>query len=95
MPFTEDLDAFFVDFTDEVIWDNAEYKGILEEPDQILADGVVLSTEYQLTVKTTDFASVVFDKDLVINSEAYTVRNMRKIDDGSLSIISLSKTSEE
>ena len=46
MAFTEDLDVFFSDFNDTVVYDIATYKGILEQPDEIVADGVVLTTDY-------------------------------------------------
>ena len=92
MPFTEDLDTFFIDFTDSVIYDNAEYKGILNQPDEVMADGVVLTTDYELTAKTSDFGTLLFDAAMEINLENYTVRSVRKIDDGSLCIVSLTKT---
>ena len=41
MAFIEDLDAFFIDFTDSVIYDNAEYKGILDQPDEMIADNIL------------------------------------------------------
>ena len=92
MPFTEDLDTFFIDFTDSVIYDNAEYKGILEQPDEIIADNTVMTTDYELTGKTSDFGRILFDESIQINQENYTVRSVRKIDDGSLCIVSLTKT---
>ena len=94
MPFLEDLDTFFIDFTDSVIYDNAEYKGILEQPDEIIADNTVMTTDYELTGKTSDFGRILFDESIQINQENYTVRSVRKIDDGSLCIVSLTKTEE-
>lgn len=95
MVFKENLNVFFDEFTDEVIYDNAIYFGMLDEPDEIIADNTILSTEYELKVKTSDFKDVVFDKQIKINSEDYIVRNMRKIDDGKISIISLSKDDDD
>ena len=94
MPFTEDLDTFFIDFRDSVIYDNAEYKGILEQPDEIIADNTVMTTDYELTGKTSDFGAILFDEVIKVNNEDYTVRSVRKIDDGSLCIVSLTKTDE-
>lgn len=91
MAFIEDLDSFFIDFTDSVIYDNAEYKGILDQPDEMIADNTVLTTDYELTGKSSDFASILFDEDIEINQEAYKVRSVRKIDDGTLCIVSLTK----
>ena len=94
MPFTEDLDTFFIDFKDSVIYDNAEYIAFLDQPDEMIADSVVLTTDYQLTGKTKDFGSILFDEVIQVNDEDYKVRSVRKIDDGSLCIVSLTKTEE-
>ncbi len=91
MAFTEDLDVFFSDFNDTVVYDSATYKGILEQPDEIVADGVVMTTDYMLTAKTTDLGALIFDAALTVNGTAYKVRNTRKIDDGSLCVLSLMK----
>ena len=92
MAFTEDLDVFFSDFNDTVVYDSATYKGILEQPDEIVADGVVMTTDYMLTAKTTDLGVLIFDAALTVNGTAYKVRSTRKIDDGSLCILSLMKS---
>ena len=91
MAFTEDLDVFFSDFNDTVVYDSATYKGILEQPDEIVADGVVMTTDYMLTAKTTDLGALIFDAALTVNGTAYKVRSTRKIDDGSFCILSLMK----
>ena len=94
MPFTEDLDTFFIDFKDSVIYDNAEYIAFLDQPDEMIADGVVLTTDYELTGKTKDFGSILFDEVIQVNDEDYKVRSVRKIDDGTLCKVSLTKTEE-
>ena len=94
MPFTEDLATFFIDFKDSVIYDNAEYIAFLDQPDEVIADSVVLTTDYELTGKTSDFGSILFDETIKVNDEDYKVRSVRKIDDGSLCIVSLTKTDE-
>ena len=94
MPFTEDLDTFFIDFKDSVIYNNAEYIAFLDQPDEMIADSVVLTTDYELTGKTSDFGSILFDEVIQVNDEDYKVRSVRKIDDGSLCKVSLTKTEE-
>ena len=91
MAFTEDLDTFFGDFSEDVFYNNATYKGILEQPDEIVADDRVLSTDYQLTVKTTDLGSLAYNTEVEVSDVKYKVRSARKIDDGTLSVISLMK----
>ena len=92
MAFTEDLDIFFQDFQDTVVYSDSTYKGILEEPYEVVADGVVMTTDYMLTAKTSDLGTLIFDAALTVNGDAYKVRSTRKIDDGSLCILSLMKT---
>ena len=91
MAFKEDLDTFFGDFSEDVFYDGITYKGILEQPDEIVADDRVLTTDYQLTVKTTDLGSLDYDTQLEVSDVKYKVRSARKIDDGTLSVISLMK----
>ena len=91
MAFTEDLDTFFGDFSDDVFYDGTTYKGILDQPDEIVADDRVLTTDYELTVKTSELGSLAYDTELEVSSVKYKVRSSRKIDDGTLSLISLMK----
>ena len=94
MPFLEDLNTFFIDFKDSVIYNKREYTAFLDEPDEMIADSVVLTTDYELTGKTIDFGSILFDEVIEVNNESYKVRSVRKIDDGSLCKVSLTKTEE-
>ena len=59
---------------------------------EIVADGVGLTTDYQFTAKTSDLGSLELNASLTVNGAAYTVRSVRKIDDGVLCIVSLTKT---
>lgn len=92
MAFLENIDVFLDDFSDTVVYDGTNYKGILEQPDEIIADGVVLTTDYQLTAKNSDLGSLDFESALTVNSIKYTVRSVRKVDDGTFCILSLMKT---
>tara|TARA_R100000664_G_scaffold2203_1_gene5696 strand:+ start:938 stop:1216 length:279 start_codon:yes stop_codon:yes gene_type:complete len=91
MAFTEDLDVFFSDFNDTVVYNSVTYKGILEQPDEIVADGVVMTTDYMLTAKATELGALLFDASITVNGDDYKVRSTRKIDDGSFCILSLMK----
>tara|TARA_R100001440_G_scaffold22631_1_gene36968 strand:+ start:185 stop:463 length:279 start_codon:yes stop_codon:yes gene_type:complete len=91
MAFVEDLDSFFNEFKVNIFFENETYKGILEMPDEIVADDRVLTTDYELTVKTSELGNLEFGKELEVDNIKYKVRSTRKIDDGSLSIISLMK----
>ena len=50
-----------------------------------------MTTDYQLTAKTSELGSLVFDDIVKINSEKYKVRSARKIDDGKFCLVSLNK----
>ena len=91
MAFTEDINTFFDDFSEDISYGNESYKGILEQPDELIADGVVLTTDYELTAKTIDLGTIAFDTEIKISNVKYKVRNVRKIDDGTLCKISLTK----
>ena len=91
MTFTEDINTFFSDFSTEVTYQGVIYKGIFEQPDELIADGVVLTTDYELIVKSSDLGSLAFDTEIKVSNVKYKVRNVRKIDDGTLSKISLQK----
>jgi len=91
MAFTEDLDTFFIDFSNNVEYKSVSYKGILEQPDELVADGIIMTTDYELTVKTSDLGSLDFETEIDVDNTTYKVRNIRKIDDGTLSKISLTK----
>ena len=66
--------------------------GILEQPDQILAGDMIISTEYELITKTSDFGTLVSGDSITVDSVAYTVRDLRKENDGVFCRISLQKT---
>ena len=91
MAFTEDLDIFLADFGQAVIRDGVSYKGILEQRDEIVADGLVMTTDYELTGKTSELGSLVFDDIISVDGDNYKVRQARKIDDGKFCLVSLNK----
>ena len=87
----DDLTPFFGDFALEVIAGSVAGLGILDCPTMALGDGMVLSDEYLLTCQTADFGAVAPYSEIQVDGEAYTVREVRRIDDGKLCEISLSK----
>ena len=73
LSFTEDLDAFFdtPGFTVPVVFGATTGVGYFESPNEIIADGVVLTTDYAVVVKTSDFSAVT-------NGSAMTVEGLRR-----------------
>ena len=60
LSFAEDLDAFFdtPGFTVPVVSSSVTSVGYFESPDEIVADGVLLTTDFSVLVKTSDFSPV-------------------------------------
>jgi|TARA_R100000084_G_scaffold108228_1_gene70365 hypothetical protein len=65
---------------------------ILDQPGEVLANGMVLTTDYTATAKAADFGALLRGDSITVDSVAYTVREVRPIDDGLLVEISLQKT---
>jgi hypothetical protein len=61
-------------------------------PSQILSDGMVLSTDYTLTARASNFGSLIRGNSITVDSVAYTVRETMLIDDGKFVQIALQKT---
>lgn len=87
----ENLDAFMDDFAVDVSDGGSSFKGILDQPDETI--GLAISTEYQLTAKTSDVEDYEDGDTLTIDSESYQVRANKKLSDGKFSVLTLSKGS--
>lgn len=92
MPLTEDLGSFFTDFGVDCTAGAVTAKAILDMPSEIIADGMVLSTDYTLTAEAADFGNLLRGASITVDSVAYTVRETRLISDGKLVEIALQKT---
>ncbi len=94
--FVENLDVFLQDHGLPVVKGGYSCIGILDQPDQALnmGGGNVLSTMYELTLKTTDVVAGGFSSGaaLTVNGVAFVVRDDLQIDDGAFSKLTLSKT---
>lgn len=87
---TENLDVFFNDFAVDVVSGDSTFKALLDQPDETIGQ-FSISTEYVLTAKTSDVSALSEGAALTIGSDSYTVRQIRKIDDGAVSKMLLSK----
>ena len=92
MTITEDLDIFLADFGVSCIAGAVTANGILDMPSQILSDGMVLSTDYTLTARASNFGTLIRGDSITVDSVAYTVRETMLIDDGKFVQIALQKT---
>jgi len=93
MAFTEDLSVFFdlEGFGVPVVHEGITGAGILDMPSEMLADGVVLSTDYKLTVRTGVFNEFLSGDTLTVDGVSYKVRNPSMMDDGKITEVMLMK----
>ena len=93
MNLSEDLDVFFNSnhFAVTCTAGSTTGKGILEQPSEIIADGVVLSTDYMLMAKASDFGSLAYGSGIEVDGKMYQVRNTQLVDDGLICKLFLTK----
>ena len=88
---TENLDVFLADFGVSVTAGAIAGVGLFDMPTQVIADGMVLTSDYTLTAKTSDFGGVSYGDAITVDGTAYQVREVRRLDDGKFCEIGLSK----
>lgn len=87
------LDLFLQDFGVPVIAGSVTGLGILDMPGQLVADGMVVNTDYRLTVRTDQFGSLLYGDAVTVNGILYEVREALMIDDGAFTDLMLAKLS--
>lgn len=95
MAFTEDLDLFLADFGVSVTSGAVTGVGILDMPTEIVADGVVLTTDYKVTVKTSQFGGLLYGAPVTVDGVNYQVREALKVDDGEFTELMLTRLAPE
>ena len=93
MNLSTDLDIFFntSHFAVSCTAGSTTGKGILEQPSEIIADGVVLTTDYVLTAKASDFGNLAFGSGIEVDGSMYSVRSTQLVDDGLICRLFLTK----
>ena len=89
---TEDLDLFLEDFGVTCTAGAVRAKGILDMPSQVVADGMVLTTDYKVTCRSSVFGTLKYGDSITVDGAAYTVRENMLIDDGKFCEIMLQKS---
>lgn len=92
MTIDADLDVFFSFGASSVSAGAVSGLGLLMMPGEIIADGMVMTTDYELTVKTSEFGDLEYGAGIVVDAVPYTVRNVKPVDDGRLSIVQMQAT---
>ena len=92
MTITENLDAFLDDFGVTCTAGAVTALGILDMPSQVLLSDAILSTDYTLTARASNFGSLKYGDAITVAGTAYTVRETQYIDDGAMVQLALQKT---
>ena len=92
MTFTEDLSVFLADFGVSVTAGAVSGSGLLDMPGELIADGMVITTDYSLRCEASKFGSLAYGTSITVDSLTYTVRENRLIEDGKFCLISLQKS---
>ncbi len=66
--------------------------GILDMPSQVLVGEVIMSTDYSFICEASVFGALTAGASITVDSVAYTVREARLQDDGTLCELSLQKS---
>lgn len=89
MAWTEDPTVFLADFGLSVSSGGVSGLGILDMPGSLTADGMAISTDYTLRCESSKFGGVMYGDEMSIAGVTYQVREVRLIDDGTFSEITL------
>jgi hypothetical protein len=89
---TEDPDIFLSDFGVSVVAGAVTSVGIFDMPGEVIMDSMIISTDYSLRVRASEFSTLGYGSAVVVDGGNYTVRESRLLDDGVFLQLSLQKT---
>jgi hypothetical protein len=92
MAFTENLDVFLADFGVSVTAGAVSGLGLLDMPGELVADGMIITTDYSLRCEASKFGDLIYGAAVTVNSVSYQVRENRLIEDGAFCLLTLQKT---
>lgn len=93
MALSEDLGVFLDDFGVSCTAGAVSALGILDMPSQVISGDMVLTTDYTLTARFADFGGLVYGDPITVDGLSYQVREVRRLDDGAMCEIALTKLS--
>ena len=65
--------------------------GILDTPGKVIMNDMVISTDYTLACEYATFGSLAYGAPVEVDGVLYSVREVRRLDDGIFSEVSLSR----
>ena len=94
LPPSSDVDFMLRDTGVPVNVDGVDTYGILERPQQLIQDGLVITTEWTLLGTAEDFGDLLYGSGIIVDGSTFLVRESRVLSDGSLCELSLEKIGE-
>jgi hypothetical protein len=94
MALLEDATIFLQDFGVPVNSGLVTGLGILDMPGEVIMNDMVISTDYTLRCETSKFGSLAYGSPLIVNGETYSVREVRRVDDGTFCEVSLQRETD-
>lgn len=88
---TEDPTIFLQDFGVAVSSGLVSGLGILDMPGEVIMNDMVISTDYTLRCESAKFGSLAYGAPVEVDGTLYSVREVRRLDDGVMCEVSLSR----
>ena len=95
MAFSEDLSVFLADFGVSVTAGAVSGSGLLDMPGELVADGMIITTDYSLRCEASKFGGLIYGAAVTVDSVNYQVRENRLIEDGKFCEITLLKVAAD
>ena len=95
MALTENLDVFLADFGVTVTSGATSGIGILDMPGELVADGMIISTDYSIRCEASKFGGLIYGAAMTVDGVNYQVRENRLIEDGKFCSITLLKVAAD
>ena len=92
MAFTEDLNVFLADFGVSCTTGAVTALGVLDMPGEVIAGGMVITTDYTLTAKAEDFGDLLYGSQINVNGVPFTVREATLQGDGKMVQLSIQRS---
>lgn len=95
MAFAESLVVFLADFGVSVTAGAVSGFGILDMPGDLVADGMIITTDYSLRCEASEFGGLIYGAAMTVDGVNYQVRENRLIEDGVFCEITLLKVAAD
>jgi hypothetical protein len=95
MVLVDDASIYLGEFGSVVVVNSQTGTGILDAPGQVIIDGMVMSTDYAITVPSELVSGVTYGTYLTVDGIGYSVKENTPQQDGLFNVVTLSKLSPD